>query len=545
VERDNFVEEVFRRIKEAPEDRTISVGLKNGDFEKYTYGQIADDVSRVSQGLIRLGVDKDKRVLVLMKPGFDFFSVIVALLGVGAVPVLIDPGIGIRQMLSCIRDAEIFAMIADPRVYLLKLMQPGYFSTVKVSVSSGSGALPFTIPLKTLRQHPGEFKPVPREREDLCMIAFTSGSTGPAKGVEFTCANMTGSMNIFSAMVGETADDVDLLCLPALALISIALARTMVLPAVDYANLAAVNPSVLVSAIRRFGVTVSFGSPVVFRNLARYCKEKNIDLAGMRFACTGGAPIAIETVSAFHALMKGGQFLTPYGATEALPATTISAEEVVADAAKITANGGGTCVGRPLGETRIKVIPITVEVIPEWTDSLDLERGGIGEIVVSGPQVTLKYFRKDVETRFAKIYETNADGSRTVWHRMGDAGYFDTQGRLWFCGRLKHIVKHNGRTFYPVCIEGIFNAEPDIWRTALVGFSRNGNSRMVLIVEFNENGEPENPRKRQQELMDIAERRDLPITDIIFYPGALPTDRRHNSKIERTQLAEWARKHCR
>lgn len=545
MERSDFVAEVFRRIKDAPEDRTILVGLKNGDFEKYTYRQLVDDVSRLSQGLIRLGVDRGKRVLVLMKPGFDFFSVIVSLLGVGAVPVLIDPGIGIRQMLSCIRDAEIFAMVADPRAYVLKFLQPAYFSSVKVSVSSARRALPFAIPLKTLRQHPGGFTPVRREGEDLCMIAFTSGSTGPAKGVEFTCANMMGSMKIFSAMVDGDEGDVDLLCLPALALISIALARSMVLPAVDYTNLASVDPAVLVAAIRQCGVTVSFGSPVVFRNLARYCEENNIDLSCMRFACSGGAPIALDTVTTFHSLMKGGQFLTPYGATEALPVTAVSADEVVADAAGITANGGGTCVGRPLGQTRIRIIPLTDMPIPEWTDSLKLEQGRIGEIAVSGQQVTKRYFRKEAETRLAKIYETAADKSRIVWHRMGDAGYFDEQGRLWFCGRLKHIVKHDGREFYPVCVEGIFNAEPDIWRTALVGFSRNGDSRMVLIVEFNENSKPANPRKRKQEIVDIAKRHALPITDIIFYPGTLPTDRRHNSKIERTQLAEWAGKHCR
>jgi acyl-CoA synthetase (AMP-forming)/AMP-acid ligase II len=537
----DFVAEVFRRITNAPDDRMIMVGSENGSFQKYTYKQIVADVAYVSHGLKGIGVGRDTRVLVLMRPGFDFFSVIVSLLGVGAVPVLIDPGIGIKQMLACIRNADIHAMVVEPRACLLRVLGPGCFPSLKVAVSAGGRAFPFTVPLKKLRRHAGEFRPVPREGDDLCMIAFTSGSTGPAKGVEFTCANMMASMDIFSAMVGEDKGDVDLLCLPALALISIALARSMVLPAVDYANLASVDPAALLSAISQCRVTVSFGSPVVFRNLARHCKMNNIDLSGMRFACSAGAPIALDTVAAFRSLMKGGQFLTPYGATEALPVTSISADEIIDDVAEITANGGGTCVGQPLGPTRIRIIRISDEAMPEWTDGLELERGCIGEIVVSGPQVTKGYFRKDAETRSAKIFETHSDGLRTLWHRMGDAGYFDEKGRLWFCGRLKHIVKHNDCDYYPVCVEGIFNAEPDIWRTALVGFRTNSGSRMALVVEFNENGKPADTRKRKEELMGVAERHSIPLTDILFYAGALPTDRRHNSKIERGQLAEWAK----
>lgn len=538
----DFVTEVFRRIENAPEGRTIMIGSKHGNFEKYSYKQLAADVASVSNGLMRLGVGKDKRVLVLMKPGFDLFSVIVSLLGVGAIPVLIDPGIGIRQMLSCIQNSEVYAMVADPRAHLLRLLRPGCFSSLTVSVSSGKWEFPFTVPLKKLRQHVAEFRPAQRDGDDLCMIAFTSGSTGPAKGVEFTCANMMSALNLFSAMVEGTEEDVDLLCLPALALISIALARSMVLPAIDYADLASADPSVILSAIRQGRVTVSFGSPVVFRNLSRHCKNNNIELSGMRLACSAGAPIALDTVAAFHSLMKDGTFLTPYGATEALPATVISADEIIEDTAGITASGGGTCVGRPLGPTKIRIIRMTSEAIPEWTKGLELERGCIGEIVVSGPQVTKRYLRRDTETRLAKIYETGVDGSRTMWHRMGDAGYLDEKGRLWFCGRLKHIVKHNGREFYSVCVEGIFNAEPDIWRTALVGFHKNSDSRMALIVEFNENSKPADPLKRKEELMHMAEKHSIPITDIIFYPHALPTDRRHNSKIERTQLAEWAGK---
>jgi acyl-CoA synthetase (AMP-forming)/AMP-acid ligase II len=518
------------------------VGTKNGGFKAYTYQQLAADVACVSNGLVRHGVGKHSRVLVLMKPGFDFFSVLLSILAVGAVPVLIDPGVGIKQMLSCIRDADIHAMVADPRAFLLKLLQPKAFSGIKVSISSGSQRLPFAIPLKQLRQDAAVFEPVQRKPDDVCVIAYTSGSTGPAKGVEFTCANMQGSLDIFSAMVGASDDDIDLLCLPALALISIALARSMVLPAIDYTNLAGADPAIILAAIRRGKVTVSFGSPVVFRNLARHCKRHNVELPQIKIACSGGAPIALETVSTFHSLMKGGKFLTPYGATEALPATSISADEILSGAAEITANGGGTCVGKPLGPTKIKIIAITPEAIPNWKNGLELERGAIGEIIVSGPQVTKRYLHRHRETRLAKILESQEDGNETLWHRMGDTGYLDEQGRLWFCGRVKHIVKHNGREYYPVSVEGIFNTEPDIWRTALVGFQRNAEDHMALIVEFNEKSKPANPAQRKKELAGIAEAHALPITDIIFYPGALPTDRRHNSKIERTQLAEWAKR---
>lgn len=542
---ETLTHDVVDRIRSAPDSRRILVAKRSRrgtiEYRRYTYAQLAQATRATCAGLRNEGIGKGTRTLVLVKPGFDFFTVILALGAVGAVPVLVDPGVGLAQMVSCIGAAGVSAMIAEPRAFLLKLLRPKQFSTVRTSISAG-GWFPGAIRLARLRERDEEFEAAPRDPGEVCMIAFTSGSTGAPKGVEMTYGNVTASNALFADLGGDDEDGMDLIALPPLAMISIIHARSLVMPDIDFTALASARPEDLLHAIREHRVTTSFGSPVVYRNLARHCVERGISLPSLRRAFSAGAPISLDVIRDFAQIMApGSELITPYGATEALPVTSIGGHEILRETAAATRQGAGTCVGRPLGDTQVKIIAATEGPIAAWDPALELAVGETGEIVVSGPQVTTSYFGLPRATELAKIVDERPDGTRVVWHRMGDIGRFDEAGRLWFCGRKAHVVVHDGRTFYPVCVEGIFNAEPDVFRCALVGYRGRAGPELALIVELVEGDRPKDPRRRRDELLQIARRHDVPLTRVIFHGKPLPTDRRHNSKIERTRLAEWAR----
>jgi acyl-CoA synthetase (AMP-forming)/AMP-acid ligase II len=240
------------------------------------------------------------------------------------------------------------------------------------------------------------------------------------------------------------------------------------------------------------------------------------------------------------------QIFTPYGATEALPVANIGSNELLATK-ELTESGRGTCIGRPVPGMTVHVLPISDDAIPEFRDSMCLPAGQIGEFVVRGPVVTKRYLSAEA-TRFAKIHDP-ATGE--TLHRMGDVGYFDEQGRLWFCGRKsQRVVTANG-ALYTDQVEPIFNSMDLFWRgdrTALVGVKLNDEIVPVVCFErchcrvffyFPNFDEREQER---QEIQECAKRFAMTerITIFLRYDRCFPVDPRHNSKINREKLAVWA-----
>ena len=229
--------------------------------------------------------------------------------------------------------------------------------------------------------------------------------------------------------------------------------------------------------------------------------------------------------------------------TAGLPVAVIGSQTILNETRHRTAEGAGTCVGFPVDSIRVEIIRITDAPIAEWSDDLRMPPGEIGEIVVHGPMVTQSYYQRPDLTALAKIRDP---ATGRMMHRMGDVGYFDQQGRLWFCGRKSHRVVTSDRTYFTEPVEGIFNTHPAVFRTALVGVKRDGTMEPVLCVERERDSSALGDRKLTNEelvaeLKEIGARFELTqaIRMIRFHP-AFPVDIRHNSKIFREKLAVWA-----
>lgn len=259
----------------------------------------------------------------------------------------------------------------------------------------------------------------------------------------------------------------------------------------------------------------------------------------MRRVISAGAPVSPRIIERFCSMMgEGAQVFTPYGATESLPVASIGSDEILSETRYGTERGRGTCVGLPVPSAEVRVIETSDQPIEAWSRDLCVEPGVIGEIVVKGPQVTTHYFEAADHTNKGKI----ADGG-TVRHRMGDLGYFDDRGRLWFCGRKAHRVVGADRVFFTVPCEGVFNAHPSVFRSALVGVERSGRVEPVLIVEVDREDGAGPSTALRRELLELGQafEHTRPIRDILFHKG-FPVDIRHNAKINRARLASWAAK---
>jgi acyl-CoA synthetase (AMP-forming)/AMP-acid ligase II len=282
-----------------------------------------------------------------------------------------------------------------------------------------------------------------------------------------------------------------------------------------------------------------FGSPALLNRVGRYAEKHNIKLTDLKRVISAGAPVPAAVLERFTLLLPDdAQIFTPYGATEALPVCSIGSREVLGETGRLTGEGRGVCVGRPVTSISLDIIPISDTPIRQWSSDLTLPTGEIGEIVVRGPQVSSAYLNRPEATRLAKIPDPNGG----VWHRMGDVGYLDESGRAWFCGRKSHRVVTSQGTLYTIPVEGVFNTHPAVFRTALVGVGKPGKIQPVLCVELERKCGKAKQEQIRRELLETGKTypHTQGIREILFHP-AFPVDIRHNAKIFREKLAIWAR----
>ena len=497
--------------------------------------------NRYANALTEVGITRGTRTLLMVRPGFDFVAVVFALFKMGAVPVMIDPGMGMGRLLGCIRDVRAGALVGIPAAQALRRVRPGAFASIEHAVTVG-GQWGWGAPkLATIAKSASlQFDTIEPASHESAAVLFTSGSTGPAKGVVYEHATFNAQIHAIASCYDIQPGEIDLPTFPLFALFSLAMGMTAIIPDMDPSHPANADPARIIQTIRDFGVTSTFGSPALWRRVAQYGDKHNAKLPTLKRILIAGAPVPPGTLESLRRMLPDGADVhTPYGATESLPVSSISGGEVLESCAQRTRTGGGTCVGKPAPGIDLRIIRVTDAPIPDWSDVALVADGEIGEIVVAGDVVTREYFGLPEATTLAKIIE----GER-VWHRMGDVGYRDETGRVWFCGRKAHRVITREGTLYSVPCEAVFNEHSDVLRCALVGVGPVGAKTPVIVIEPEAGRFPSRGKKPAfvSELMEIARNHahTRSIGRVLFH-RALPVDVRHNAKINREALAQWAR----
>jgi acyl-CoA synthetase (AMP-forming)/AMP-acid ligase II len=501
-----------------------------------TFAQLDRTIDRCASGLEAIGIHRGMRVLLLVKPSFDFFALTFALFRMGAVPVLLDPAMGRKNVLGAIAEVEPEALIGIPRAHAARFLFPSSFRAVKVSVLVGPKTWFRGITLADVLAlgSEGPYRSAQTKPEETAAILFTSGSTGAPKGAVYTHGIFDAQVRIFEKDFAIEPGEVDLSAFPLFSLFSVALGVSVVVPDMDHTRAAEVDASKIAEAIDDQGVTYAFGSPAFWNRVVEWCEAKSKKLDSLTRVLMAGAPAPSSLLERLLRIMPdGGDVFTPYGATECLPITFPSGRSLP--------KGDGTCVGRPIASLELRIIRISDDPIETFDAAEILGPGEIGEIVVTGPVVTKKYFRRERDDQRSKIRE----GDR-VWHRMGDVGYLDREGRLWFCGRKSHRVETERGPMYTIRCESVFNAHPRVFRSALVGVGERGKQRPVIVIECRPHQRPKSARERSmlaEELLARARQNELtrPIEAVLFH-DKFPVDARHNAKIRREDLAVWADK---
>lgn len=487
------------------------------------------------------GVGPGDVVILMVTPSIEFICLTLALFKLGAPIVLIDPGMGYKNLLRCIERVEPKVLIGIPKAIAFSKVFAKPFHTVERYFCCGNSFGLFgpdiTANVKATHDPVSVYQP---GKDDLAAIIFTTGSTGPPKGVRYEHGVFSAQLQLIREYYDIGPTDVDQPAFPLFALFSAALGACAVIPDMDATRPARVNAEKFIASINRYQVTYSFGSPAIWNVVSRYCQKKRIVLQSVRKVLMAGAPVPYDLLQRVTAILPPeANIFTPYGATESLPVASISGREILADTWELSRKGRGTCVGRALPGIDLRIMAISDSPVPVLKDDMLLAVGEIGEIIVRGNVVTKAYQNNPEETRLAKI----EDGG-SFWHRMGDVGYLDASERLWFCGRRAHRLETATGPLYTIPCEAIINEHPDVYRSALVGIKAKDRDYClpVIVIELSKD-------KNINEQQVLSEVRKLsntsePTKGINYFliHKSFPVDIRHNAKIFREKLAIWAQK---
>ncbi len=509
-------------------------------YTHLTFLQLDQASDCLAHGLGQIGITRGTRTILMVKPSLEFFALTFAIFKTGAVPVIVDPGMGIKRMLSCLQESRAEAFIGIPLAHTLRRVSPKYFETVNKWVTVGKRWFWGGPTLEHIYQTPWKPYPVVETMwDETAAILFTTGSTGPAKGVVYTHGMFYSQVMYIQSHFGITMDETDLPTFPLFALFDPALGMTAIIPDMDPTKPAEADPEKIIDAITDQGVTNMFASPALLNVVGSYGKEKGIKLPSLKRVVSAGAPVSPSNIETFATMLdEDAEIHTPYGATEAMPVLSIGSNEILSETAKFSREGYGMCVGYPLDGIDVRIIKIIDDPVYEWSDELAVPPGDIGEITVRGDIVSRRYFDRPKSDEISKIREGD-----DIWHRMGDLGWMDNKNRIWFCGRKNHRVITSEGTLFTIPCEAIFNNHDAVFRSALVGVGDPPNQKPIICIELKNIEKSINKDQIKKELLNLAARNEMTseIKTILFHNKPFPVDIRHNSKIFREKLAIWAK----
>jgi len=485
---------------------------ESGNARSISWAVLADRVARVSGAFLQGGITRGDRVSVLIPPGPDLICVVYALWRIGACAVVVDRGLGLRGMRRAIRGAAPSHVVGSREGLILArtLRFPG----VRISTRD----LPSMV-------RNSSHSDIDARQDDEAVVVFTSGATGPAKGVIYRHHQVERTMALLGHHYGLSEHDSLVAAFAPWALLGPGLGVTSVIPDMDVTKPGTLTADALAEAITVAQGTVIWAAPAALRNVvntSRSLSAAKIEaLGGIRLLLSAGAPVPLSLLEDAAGIFPQASIRTPYGMTEALPIA-----EADIDLIRTHGIGNGVFVGAPLPGIEVAIAPLDSLGVP--AETLSRADGITGEIVVSGAHIRDGYDR---------LWATTMRASRNPgWHRTGDVGHLDDDGSLWVEGRLAHVITTANGPLTPVGLEqralmtGVANA-------ACVGIGPVGTQQVILILEMP--GESHlvdaltTSRYRTECAYSFA---------AVLRIDHLPVDIRHNSKIDRTALATWATK---
>lgn len=513
----NLYENLVKQSRERPNQQAI-VDYTDGRFRSWRFMEMERAATGVATVLHQQGLVKGDGVLVTLPVSAELYLVILACFRLGLVVILPDPHAGLQQFQHCCSVYPVRGFIGSARAHMLRLFSsPIRRIDRKFCIDRG---LPGSTRLPVDSDYQKELAVTPCEPLDPALVTFTSGSTGKPKAVVRSHDFLQAQHRAISSNLPLAPRSVDLSLFPVFVLSNLASGNTSLLPDIDYRNPAEVDPEKVFEPVFAHQPDQVAASPAVLESLVEYARQNRIVIKRRMRICTGGAPIFPSLLKNLESVFPLAEIVTVYGSTEAEPIAKIAFSELRDGDMQAMQTGSGLLVGRPVPEIKLRILPdepgmFVHEMTENEFNRLTVVPGQAGEIVVSGDHVLKGYLGGIGD------HETKVRVDKEIWHRTGDAGYLDRDGRLWLLGRCQARVKDDHGVTYPFAIETAARQFPDVVHAAFM----QAGGRRVIVIQSRRQPSERLARKLKRRLGNSA-------IDEIRFLSRIPVDPRHNAKID-------------
>ncbi|MGZ3770200.1 MAG: alpha/beta fold hydrolase [Bdellovibrio sp.] len=553
-ELNNITQYMEKHLREFPDRVALTWANRealqkwNGDpktaiaHDKITFSQFASRINSFARGLLDIGIQKGDRVIIFLPMSLDMYTAMFAVQKIGAIAVFLDSWARSHHLGASAECVGPKAMISFKMAFDLVEQVPE-FKSMPIRVLYGPGDK-FTHKFEDLLKK--ESSPIAAvESEFTALITFTTGSTGKPKGANRTHRFLSAQHHALSHVIPYTEKDKDMPAFPIFSLNNLASGVTTVLPALDLASPSEKDSAILACQILNENINCTTLSPSMLVGLARYCKEKNIKLTGLRRVVTGGAPISKDDVKAFYEIAPQTDLWILYGSTEAEPMAHIEGRDMLKES-KVTDPEiieEGVNVGHISEDIDFKFIKIkdgAIELTGGSWDKIEVQNGEVGEFICTGDHVCREYYNNPDAFKSTKIL----DGQGRVWHRTGDLAYIDNEKNLWIVGRVNNAIERAGKYYFPVRAEVLLKRMDFTYRCAFLGMDHKelGQATYAAVeLKADIDKSSFNFGKAKEEIHRVFQKNKIPIDEIKFVQK-IPMDPRHHSKVEYKVLREELQK---
>jgi acyl-CoA synthetase (AMP-forming)/AMP-acid ligase II len=507
-------------------------GASTLSHEAVTYVNLVNKINAVSGGLKNMGIGKGDRVIIFVPLSVELYVTMFAVQRLGAIAVFLDSWARKDHLGVCAQVVGPKAMISFEKAFELCVAVPELVN-IQIKVVVGPHTKSYAGDLELLLKSAAFADIEPVESNDTALITFTTGSSGVPKGADRTHRFLAAQHRALDKEIPYAEDDRDLPVFPIFSLNNLAGGVTTILPAIDLAAPSDKDAGMIINQFFSADITCCTVSPSIFVNIAEHCRRNKITLSKLRRVVTGGAPVSKDNVRDFKAIAPAAEILVLYGSTEVEPIAHIEDKEMLRD----ETTRQGVNVGRiseDLEYRFIKICRLNVELTAKGWQEWEVESGKAGELVVSGAHVCENYYNNIEAFKSTKIKEANGK----IWHRTGDVGVLDEQGRLWLVGRVHNTIVRANEYLFPVHAEILLKRLDFVRQAAFLGI---GDSllgeKACAAFSIKEGCKPENVEQYAEAVKRLFNENNIPVDEIKMVKE-IPMDPRHHSKVEYSKLRE-------
>jgi acyl-CoA synthetase (AMP-forming)/AMP-acid ligase II len=517
----NIAEILHKQVEETPETPAI-LEMRRGVRGRVSFAELELRASRGVTLLRQNGIQAGDTILLMLPLSTDFYVALIAIFRLGAIALILDPNPQSDQLDRACTLCRPKAVITTTKNLFWRFFSRA-FRKIALKFTIGF-SLPTLISWQRSQTLEPDFKITELESGTPAVIVSTVGFYDQLKFIELTHDYLIIQQKSLSGILLSHPGEIDITLQPMLGLINIGLGMTSLLPKLKLNQSLNSQKKPIIDAIKKYQPTRIAAAPTLVENLTEALMKKRESLTPVYKIFMWGTPVLPSLLNQVNQIAPQAEIIAIYGETAAI--ASLSRREIEARDVSQMQTGKGLLVGKPAPDIQLRIIPNQwgAPVAP-YQNQAEFEAtcrppAEPGEIVLQGDRFITRTLNELGDEPM------NFRVGDQQWHRTGDAGYLDSQGRLWLLGPCQDCIQDKFGVIYPLTVECAVDYNREVQRIAFFSYRY----QRTLVVEMADKS------SSQRSLSSVLESLQWANVEALRVVEKIPMDQRYPRRVDRVAL---------